>query len=77
METHYRIEHFNSETNTVGAGEIGGLFSRREQAESYKKRLLASGAYAESDLRISTTDAEGRAITLPFVPRFKTFTMQR
>lgn len=56
------------------ACEIGGLFATREQAETYKKRLLASGAYVESDLIISTTDEKSRAITLPFNARFKTFT---
>ena len=74
METRYVVAHFPSPNARMGAGTIGGLFSTREHAETYKKRLLASGAYAESDLIISTTDEEGRPISLPFSARFKTFT---
>ena len=62
MTVYFRIEHFPSQANHVGAGSVTALFSDLEWAKSYKRGLIDSGRYAES-ITISITDAEGRAIT--------------
>ena len=63
MTVYFRIEHFASQGNRVGAGGITALFSDLELAKSYKRGLVDSGKCAESDITISTTDGEGRAAT--------------
>ena len=63
MNVYFRIEYFPSGANRVGAGGITALFSDLERAKTYKRALIESGKYVESDITISTADEEGRAVT--------------
>ena len=63
VTAYFRIEHFPASLNRVGAGSITTIFSDLERAKAYKRALIESGRHSESDIIISTTDSEGRAVT--------------
>jgi hypothetical protein len=59
---YFRIEAHKG--NDVSAGVISTIFSDLERAKQYKQSLIEQRGYSASDIRIVTTDQEGKALQL-------------
>lgn len=59
---YFRIEAYKG--YQAGAGVISTIFPDAESAKRYKQSLIEQRGYSASDIYISTTDKDGRAVRL-------------